>query len=163
MLALSSRNAHARVSLVATGIIICLALSLSGCNGGAGSKQPVKGKVTFEGEPLVGGGTIRFVPLNGDGIRPSGGSIDKEGNYELTEPLPPGDYRVEIYQNDVLKDAEYSEVPEDSEEEPELISPEEPVPEDKRIPSYYNGTKSPLKVTVKAEENTIDLALKRNP
>jgi len=154
--------AAVRIPLALTAVL-GLTSALCGCNGGVGSGQPVKGKVTFEDEPLVGGGTIRFVPLNGGEIQPVGGTIDKEGNYELTEPLPPGDYRVEIYQNEILKDAEYSEVPEDSEEEPELISPEEPVPEDKLIPSFYNGAKSPLKVTVKADENTIDLALKRNP
>jgi hypothetical protein len=77
---------------------------LSGCGGSDNlSVYPVKGKITFEGQPMKGGGAISFVPTGGQAGAQSGGEIKEDGTYELTTYQPgdgsiPGDFRVVITQ-----------------------------------------------------------------
>lgn len=74
-------------------------LALVGCGKEApytGAKRfPVKGKVTFDGEP-IDGGTISFIQQD-EKSRPAGGPI-ANGEYSVPEEQGPnaGSYRVEI-------------------------------------------------------------------
>src|SRR5688572_27482054 len=82
------------------GLLLTLTL-VSGC--GSNDVYPVRGQVNFEGKPMVGGGSITLMPLNGqEGIAP-GGEIGEDGKYTLTTQKPgdgsmPGEFRVMIYQ-----------------------------------------------------------------
>jgi hypothetical protein len=77
---------------------------LAGC-GSSGDLPvyPVKGTITFEGQPMKGGGSISFVPTGGQAGAQAGGEIKEDGTYELTTYEPgdgsiPGDFRVVITQ-----------------------------------------------------------------
>ena len=56
-------------------------------------KASVAGTVTLDGKPLEMG-TVVFVPQSGG--RPAGAMTNANGNYELSNPLDPGDYTVRI-------------------------------------------------------------------
>jgi hypothetical protein len=77
----------------------CAAAALAGCGDRrVGACLPVQGKVTLGGRPLVGG-TVSFIPLDGDVSRPrSEGNVDAQGNYSLKtagkQGAPAGKYRV---------------------------------------------------------------------
>jgi hypothetical protein len=77
---------------------------LSGCGSSNNlDVYPVKGKITFEGQPMKGGGAISFVPTGGQAGAQGGGEIKEDGTYELTTYEPgdgsiPGDFRVVITQ-----------------------------------------------------------------
>lgn len=84
-------------------ILALLVAPLTGCGGGAGSYEglkrvAVKGKVTFDGEP-VDRGSITLIPIDpaSDKVRRSGGMIEN-GEFSITEANGPnvGKYRVEI-------------------------------------------------------------------
>ncbi|MDX1946540.1 MAG: hypothetical protein SFU86_14155 [Pirellulaceae bacterium] len=150
------------------GVALLALAALAGCGR---PTFPVSGKVTFEGQPLAGGGSIRFVPLDDQG-RESGGEIGTDGTYfmrTLTENDGsfPGEYRVEITQNQVLQPAVRAPVEITGDGEPPaapVISPEVRVPANTVIPPIYSGASSPLRVTIAARENVgVDLELKRQP
>jgi len=76
--------------------MLCLTLSVGvvGCGGGA---APVKGKVTYKGEPVKGGSLV-FSPL-AEGGKAASGDVKEDGTYTLTTNKPgdgakPGHYRV---------------------------------------------------------------------
>jgi hypothetical protein len=145
-------------AVVAMAVLICL-----GC-GPAGQVKvyPVKGKVTFEGKPLAGGGAISFVPVASQEGKTAAGEIKEDGSYELTTYEPGdgsmvGDFRVVINQV--------------TEKEPEPTPDGAPPPkggsrvvaEADRIPAIYaDFQNSPLTAKVEAKSlNTLDFVLKR--
>jgi hypothetical protein len=82
------------------GLSLCSLIALTGCRKGLviGSCIPVEGKVTLGDRPLIGG-TVSFIPLEGEGNRPRPeGTIDTQGRYSLTtagkKGAPPGKYRA---------------------------------------------------------------------
>ncbi len=99
----ANRNAPVRASKLA----LFAALVLGGCSGcGSGGAAdsslstlvPVKGKVTFKGEPLTTG-TIRFEP--DDFGRAASGKLQPDGTYVLStlkegDGVVPGHHRVSI-------------------------------------------------------------------
>ena len=73
------------------------ALVLAGC-GSEAAKVPVRGKVTFKGQPLTDG-SVMFV-AQGSGVTATG-TIKPDGTYELHsgkpgEGITPGAYKVSI-------------------------------------------------------------------
>src|SRR5262245_14866369 len=58
-------------------------LAAVGCSDGV-TVYPVRGKVTFEGRPLPGGGSIALVPLAKQAGKAAGGEIAADGTYRLT-------------------------------------------------------------------------------
>jgi len=131
---------------------------------------PVEGRVTFEGEPLPGGGTIRFIPLHRKDARPAGGKIDKDGNYTLTtykdgDGAAAAQFRVVIKQNTILQPAKYKKASADTKEGSQKpVQPAVPVPKNKLIPAIYSDpANSPLRATVEDDNNTINFDLKQNP
>lgn len=77
-----------------------LAILTSGCGGKdyeGPQRAEVKGKVSFNGEPIKNG-TINLKPLDTEGGRSAGGTIT-DGQYLIPEENGPtfGKYRVEIF------------------------------------------------------------------
>lgn len=132
------------------------------CQMGCGSRgdQPelgtVHGTVTLDGQPLVGVSVV-FQPDNG---RPSRGTTDAEGKYELiyirqTKGAKVGPHRVEIAPSE---DGGVEETEGDSEEGSAAGSKPAGKP---KVPARYNS-KSELNVEVKSGANKLDFELKSN-
>jgi len=122
---------------------------------------PVKGKITFNGKPMVGTGAISLIPTGKQAGAAAGGEIKEDGTYELTTYKPgdgsmPGEFRVVIHQVVFQEGAntEDGAAPGSS-----AVPP--PVPEADRIPEIFsNPTNSPLTMKVEAKPNEINLDLK---
>ena len=75
-----------------------LALGLCGCGGAADNlnREPVSGKVTFEGEPIARG-AIQFRSTS-PGAATNAGGLIRDGSYSISraEGLVPGPYKVMI-------------------------------------------------------------------
>ena len=74
---------------IAFGFVGLCALILTGCKGSEYNTAPVKGRVTFQGQPAKGG-QIFFHPVennekpNNNPGKSAFAEIDKEGNYQLS-------------------------------------------------------------------------------
>src|SRR5262245_808535 len=88
-----------RAALLAGAVVFA-----AGCGGGQGEKlAPVSGKVTLDGQPLTTG-SVSFRPDTSRGNaspQQPQGTIDADGNYELSVPparkgAPPGWYKVVV-------------------------------------------------------------------
>ena len=151
----------------ATGALIGVAiLAASGCGGSDQVEvYPVKGKVTFEGQPMVGGGSIMFMPTGGQAGKAAGGTIDKDGNYVLTtydegDGSMEGEFRVIITQTTV--DEPPTNIDSDAGGSAGNIEPVIVVQEADRIPAIYGDPgNSPLTTKVEAKDNELDFDLKR--
>jgi len=136
---------------------------MCGCGGESFKIYPVSGSITFEGEPMAGGGSIAFIPIGESSDKRGkapGGSIDDSGNYILStnaenDGSMVGEYRVVIVQETV----------EEPEATPDGTAPAEStsaLPEKLIIPAIYaDFNASPLKATVEAKTNEINFELKR--
>jgi hypothetical protein len=143
--------------------IIGLAL-VSGLSSGCSNQPPVypvHGKITFEGTPFVGGGSISFLPLGDQPGKTAGAEIMSDGSYKLSTHSPEdgsmaGEFRVVIVQ------VVYQE-PKRTEDGTKASRAAPAVPPKDRIPEIYSDTyNSPLKATVEAKSlNTINFDLKR--
>lgn len=131
----------------------------SGC--GSAKVYPVKGRITFEGKSMKGGGSISFMPAGNQPGKAGGGEIKEDGTYELTTHKPgdgsmTGEFRVVIHQSTERE----PDATKDGERAGRSVSV---VPVVDRIPTIYaDPTRSPLTAKVEAKENTIDLDLKRD-
>lgn len=75
-------------------------VAVIGCGSGV---YPVKGRITYEGKPMKGGGSISFVPTGNQAGKTAAGEIADDGSYELMthragDGSMPGDFRVVIVQ-----------------------------------------------------------------
>jgi hypothetical protein len=139
-------------------------LFIVGCGGADDSVEvfPVKGTVNFNGKPMVGGGSIAFVPTGGQKGKAAGGTINSDGTYELTtyeagDGSMVGDFRVVITQV-VYEEPQNAG---DSDERGGEVEAVEVVSEADRIPMVYSdAVSSPLSATVEAREQTLDFELK---
>jgi len=149
---------------VRTIVALVLLCSIVGC--GASDRvevYPTKGVVVFLGEPMLGGGAISFVPLDGQVGKAAGGTIDKEGNFTMSTFDPDdgsmaGKFRVMIVQSTVEETETLGDT--DVEGAKDTVT-EFTVPETKRIPFVYaDAARSPLTVEVKSEgQNELRLEL----
>ena len=123
---------------------------LAGCGKSA---YPVKGKITLEGKPLWGGGSITFLPLASQ-MEPASGMIAEDGTYQLSNGARPGDYRVVITQT---TQKERAPTPDGTPAAPVLS-----VPPDELIPEIYaDHRNSPLNAKVEPKgPNDINFNLK---
>jgi len=150
------------VPLFATGLLSLFA----GCGSGDRVEvYPTKGVVLFNGEPMMGGGAISFVPLDNQLGKAAGGTIDKEGKFTMSTYDPDdgsmaGKFRVIVMQSTV---EEIETVGDTDVEGAEDTSGEFTVPVAKRIPFTYADTaNSPLMTEVKADEpNELTLELSK--
>jgi hypothetical protein len=122
---------------------------------------PVKGKVTYVGKPMVGGGSIALLPLANQEGKAAGGEIKDDGTYELTtytlgDGSMTGDFRVVINQVTVK---EPTPTPDGSAAPASTIFS---VPAADRIPAIYGDMQnSPLTAKVEAKPlNELDFDLK---
>jgi hypothetical protein len=136
------------------------AFLLSGCgSGGQLEVYPVKGRITYNGKPMVGGGAISIIPQGSSPSMDSGGEIGTDGSYELTTYKPgdgavAGEYRVVITQT-VFQ--EPKNVEDGAGAAPEAIAA---VPVADRVPAIYSDfSASPLKAQVKEESNELNFEL----
>lgn len=142
-------------------LVSVLALVMVGCGGPKDRVEvfPVKGVVNYNGKPMVGGGSISFIPKTTQQGKTAGGIINKDGTYTLgtygeDDGSMLGDFRVVIAQ--VV------------EEEPQntgdgtapATGPNIVVEQADRIPAIYSDyTNSPLSAKVEAKPNEIDFSL----
>jgi hypothetical protein len=144
---------------------LLFALAIASAAAGCGSSDnvtvyPVKGKIAFNGKPMVGGGSISLVPTGNQPGAAAGGEIKEDGTFELTTYKPgdgsmPGEFRVVITQV-VFREPGNSE----DGQAPTAAAPP-PVAEIDRIPEIYSHpTNSPLTMKVEAKPNEINLDLK---
>lgn len=141
-------------------------LAASGCGGGDQvDVYPVQGKVTFDGKPMAGGGSIAFLPTGGQKGKAPGGTIDKDGTYVLStydqgDGSMTGEFRVVISQTVV--DEPETNLDSDAAGSEADVEPVEVVPEKDRIPAIYSDpVNSPLTAKVEAKSNEIDFDLER--
>jgi hypothetical protein len=125
---------------------------------------PVRGRITFNGKPMVGGGSIAFYPLGSQAGKAPGGLVNEDGTYGLTtytdgDGSMPGEFRVVIVQVTVKEGAPTA----DGVKAPAAAIPT--VSEADRIPAIYSDPyNSPLTATVEAKElNEINFDLARQP
>jgi hypothetical protein len=140
-----------------------LFLAFVGCGpSGQVKVYPVKGKITFAGKPMVGGGSIALIPLADQPGKTAGGMVKEDGTYELETYKPGdgsmvGDFRVVINQVTVK---EPTPTPDGSAAPP---SAGFAVAEADRIPAVYGDLQSsPLTAKIEAKPlNELDFDLKR--
>jgi hypothetical protein len=137
-------------------------LLAAGCSpSGQVKVYPVKGRITFEGKPMVGGGGISFVPKTEQVGKTAGGIIKPDGTYVLgtyaeADGSMAGDFRVLVFQ-------ETAKEPERTADgaAPAKATASEVAAAD-RIPLIYaNDRESPLSAKVETKPNEIDFDLKR--
>lgn len=139
-------------------LVAVAAAALAGC--GSPKVYPVKGRITFEGKSMKGGGSISFMPIGNQPGKAGGGEIKEDGTYELTtyqsgDGSMAGEFRVVIYQSTERE----PDATKDGERGGRSVSV---VAEGERIPTVYaDPTRSPLTAKVETRENTIDLDLRR--
>jgi hypothetical protein len=139
----------------------CLLLVfLAGC-GTNNAVYPVRGKITFEGKPLPGGGSISFVPLDNQEGKTAGGEIAADGTYQLStysdgDGSMPGEFRVVIYQVTQQES-------QNTEDGQKPGRPTTSVSAADRIPEVYaDPRKSTLRATVEPKSQEINFELKRS-
>jgi hypothetical protein len=141
-------------------LLASLALTL-GCGSGQVKVYPVKGKITYGGKPLVGGGSIAFIPLTAQEGKTAGGTILEDGSYVMTthkegDGSMAGEFRVAIMQ-EVFKE------PKKTQDGQAAAKATTDVPEADRIPdSYKSFTDSPLKTTIEPQPNEKNFDIPRS-
>ena len=137
--------------------VVCL--FLAGCGSGSVSgTSPVKGKVTYNGQP-VEGATISFYS-EAEGVRPAVAISGSDGTYELktldTTGAMPGKYVVLVAKTEIppelMKEVSMDEA---------AANAGKPLPQPKELlpAKYLDAAQTPFKFEVKPGDNTIDLAL----
>ncbi|AWM39954.1 hypothetical protein GobsT_16500 [Gemmata obscuriglobus] len=132
---------------------VCAALAAAGC----GSKRPgevpvypVKGRVTFRGEPMPHA-VVTFYPLG----QPFAQALKCRANAD-----PDGNYRLTTYElNDGAPEGEYGVILYVPPAPPEPHALEVPNPPDRLKGAYLDPAKSKLRYTVRPEPNTINIDL----
>ena len=126
-------------------LLVFIILAAVGCGDGAPSVTPVRGKVTFNGQPLTTG-RVMTMPTAGRG---AGGEIKPDGTFELTTPdygegAIPGAHKVAVRAFD-----------DSGVTDPELVSGKSLIPA-----RYANPMTSELTIEVSADgENAPTLEL----
>lgn len=137
-----------------------LGLSLGGCSG-PDQPVPVEGKVTLDGEAVVGA-TVTFIPANGAG-HPAVGQTDQAGVFHLTtykknDGAIPGEYKVVVAKMNAIEEPPSI----DSGDNDAVLKHYQSLKSQKRsflLPKRYADVAiTPLNFTVPSKENA-DLAL----
>lgn len=139
--------------------VVLSVLLVAGCGaGGVSGTSPVRGKVTYNGQP-VEGATISFYS-EAEGVRPAVAVSASDGTYELktldTTGAMPGKYVVLVAKTDMPLELTKSVSMDEA-----AANAGKPLPQPKDLlpAKYGDAAQTPFKVEVKAGENTIDLAL----
>jgi len=122
---------------------------------------PVKGRVSFEGKPMAGGGGISLVPLTDQPGKTAGGTIQPDGTYVLgtykdTDGSMAGDFRVVIFQETVKEGKAAADGSGPATTGISTVAAAD------RIPLIYaNAAQSPLTAKIESKPNEINFDLKR--
>lgn len=143
------------------GVYIVVLLAL-GCSSGNVTVYPVKGKITLDGKPMVGGGTISLIPVGNQPGKTAGGEIAEDGTYQLMTYKPgdgsmTGEFRVVI-----LQVVEKEPIP--TKDGEKVSKAAQSLPKGDRIPTVYgDAQKSPLTIKVEPKSlNEVNFDLKRS-
>ena len=147
------------LAVVATCFVVATGCSPSG----QVKTYPVKGRVMFEGKPMVGGGAISLIPKTNQPGKTAGGTILPDGSYVLgtykgEDGSMAGEFRVVIFQ-ETVKEGQAA---------PDGSAPSATaaisVPAADRIPVVYASDRdSPLTANIETKPNKINFDLKRTP
>lgn len=149
---------------------VCLiSIVAFGCSGSDNVEvYPVKGVVLFEGKPMVGGGSISFVPTTSQNGKNAGGIINPDGTFEMTtyddgDGAMVGTFRVMILQTVVDEPTIQGDT--DAPVAAASIGPVKTVPPEQQIPLIYaDPASSPSTVTIEARElNELKIELSKQP
>jgi hypothetical protein len=121
---------------------------------------PVKGIVNFNGKPMVGGGSIAFIPKDNQEGKTAGGTINADGSYELQtydtdgfDGSMAGEFRVLITQVVVDEPENTGDSDETGGGAREAVSV---VEEADRVPQIYSDpVGSPLTAKVEAKDPNV--------
>lgn len=149
-----------------TFLLLSFAAVLAGCGTGGDNVEvhPVQGTVNYKGKPMVGGGSIAFIPLSSQPGKAPGGFIKEDGTYVLTtykegDGSMTGEFRVVITQTTVQEPENTGDSDAGGGIEPIIV-----VEKADQIPAIYSdASRSPLKATIEAKSNVIDFELEENP
>jgi hypothetical protein len=143
-------------------LFLISALLLLGCSpSGQVKVYPVKGRVNYEGKPMVGGGAISLIPLIDQPGKTAAGIIQPDGSYVLgtyreNDGSMAGEFRVVIFQETVK---EGQAAPDGS---APAATAALSVPVADRIPIIYaSDQQSPLTAKIETKSNEINFDLKR--
>ena len=128
------------------GVMTVAAVFLLALSAGCGGRDlpelaPVEGTVTLDGKPLPNV-MVQFLPENGG--RPSTGTTNDEGHYELTYVA--GEMGARLGRNKV----EVVMIWPDGEPTPGVKDP---------VPKAYKGAETTLSYEVKADDNVYDITM----
>jgi len=153
---------HPRSLLLSVPLCLCVSFFSAGCSQSGNVKTyPVKGVVTFDGKPMVGGGSISLVPTTNQPGKTAAGIIKPDGTYILgtyteTDGSMTGDFKVIIFQ-ETAKEGQAA--PDGA--APTATATTSVAPAD-RIPLLYSDDqKTPLTAKIEPQPNEINFDLKR--
>lgn len=145
---------------IGLGVVLAL-LFASGCSDNL-TVYPVAGKVSFEGKPMQGGGSISLMPLGDQPGKTAGGDIAADGSYKLStygdgDGSIPGEFRVVIYQVTVEEGKRIGDEEEASSTAITTVAAADQIPA-----IYGDPMNSPLRATIDTKANEINFDLKRD-
>jgi hypothetical protein len=81
-------------------LVLAATVAVAGCGGSRLGTVPLSGRITYKGEPLIGG-TVTFHPVDAAQCRPATASIQPDGSFvaatlENDRGIMPGEYRVSV-------------------------------------------------------------------
>lgn len=146
-------------------LLLGLTLVAAGCgNGDRVTVYPVRGSVMFDGKPMEGGGSISFVPLEGQSGKAAGGTIERDGRYVMStygdgDGSMAGKFRV------VIGQSVWDEPMNRGDGQAGSSEPVRTIGEHDEIPAVYGDfQKSPLTVEVtRSNPPEVNFDLKRQP
>jgi hypothetical protein len=143
-----------------------LALLAAGCGGEGGpTLVPVKGTVTFNGEPLEGA-TVTFIPEVTNAEQTSGGDVTgPQGNFKIKyrdrAGLAAGKYKVLVDKKYFPKGVK---IPEVFKDDPGMLAlPEMGFTKESLPTAYLDPAKTPLSAEVSAAGGMFDFDVKGKP
>ena len=143
--------------------VLLLLIPMSGCGRSDGvAVYPVSGKITLNGQPMKGGGSISFIPTSNQKGKTPGGEIKEDGTYAMStygaaDGSMAGDFRVVINQVTVHEPESVLDGSGQRTKKPTvLVEPKDQIPA-----IYGNLDKSPLTAKVEAKPNVIDFDIKK--
>ncbi|HEY7312633.1 MAG TPA: carboxypeptidase-like regulatory domain-containing protein [Gemmataceae bacterium] len=123
---------------------------------GCAKTADVKGRVTLDGQPVVGA-TVLFVPEPGNAARPASGLTDSDGNFRLTtyrsdDGAVPGAYRIVVRKTKSFPEPDPKHTGKNKPRErlPRIAARKEEKPF--LPPIYGDPAKTPLRCTVPAAD-----------
>jgi hypothetical protein len=147
-------------------LAIALALTALGCGKSDNvTVYPVKGTVLFNGKPMLGGGSIAFIPMTSQKGKAAGGTIQPDGSFVMStyregDGSMPGTFRVVVTQTVYNEPENTGDVETPAPKPAPTREPIAEVNKADRIPLIYaDGANSPATVTIEPKPNDVTIKL----